>query len=345
MPFPLTLIEHFAIPHRSMARSPERLELLFNRDTFSFWKKLFVSLLHVVITTLSGLKPEQSGSEKDVTQAHLALRFLRIFLSFGPARIILETPSLKNVLLKRIRSPQGDKWQYKNAPEQFPAKIILHAWKNVVAHDSAVSSLAAINCTVSMVLREYSPTMHVIHAFPPSDSKTMDSIPDIMRTKVIPALRLDKYNFSNSAIIDMLNALILQNLATPDFGGAVHCEATIMGIAYACSHGKYAKNELPFRTGHGTAFHNAFEGHSNTIGFSDKSCQICHWLSEELLLSNGYFHLRGCHGRTLPWSPPRLGIPLSVLQNLELVLLELLTDSTERWLKEEIRRTEGSRME
>lgn len=54
-----------------------------------------MSLLQVVITTVTAFKPEQSDSAADVV---LALHFLRLFLSFGPAKMILAVPSLKPIL-------------------------------------------------------------------------------------------------------------------------------------------------------------------------------------------------------------------------------------------------------
>lgn len=126
----------------------------------------------------------------------------------------------------------------------------------------------------------------------------------------------------------------------------------MMGMAYAFGDSHYVKGDLE---SHPDDFFDAFEvrvadywstplmllqGYSNTIGIAEQSCQICYWLSEELLLSNEDFNLPGSHGRTVPWSPPRFGIPLSILSNLEAELLELLMDSTQLWLEQKLGRQE-----
>ncbi|KAJ7134515.1 hypothetical protein C8R44DRAFT_729933 [Mycena epipterygia] len=326
VPYPPILLENFSIPHRPMSRWPDRMELLFNRETFGVWKKFFVSLLRVVIATVTGLQPQQSNSPTDVV---LALHFLRIFLSFGPARVILEAPSLRPILLEQLL-PQH-KLDWVDRQEKHPIDIIFCAWSAVVAYDSAVASLTSRHSTTSAILRYSLPKVHVLHASMASLTKSMDSIPHIMRSKVIPALNLSKY------YTGVVETLISQHLCVTQFLGAVHCEASMMGIAYAFSHGKYAKGDVALETSNEHVFNDAFEGHSNVIGVTEKPCQICCWLSEDLMLSNGYFKLQGSHGKTVPWSPPRFGIPLLVLQNLELELLELLTDSTQRWLEQKTR--------
>ncbi|KAJ7935478.1 hypothetical protein B0H13DRAFT_1948043 [Mycena leptocephala] len=111
----------------------------------------------------------------------------------------------------------------------------------------------------------------------------------------------------------------------------------MMGMAYAFGDSHYVKGDLE---SHPDDFFDVFEGYSNTIGIAEQSCQICYWLSEELLLSNEDFNLPGSHGRTVPWSPPRFGIPLSILSNLEAELLELLMDSTQLWLEQKLGRQE-----
>ncbi|KAJ7071859.1 hypothetical protein B0H15DRAFT_935134 [Mycena belliarum] len=317
IPYPPILIENFSIPYRRLKRWPDCLELLFNRKTFSAWKTLFSSLLMVVLSTVTGLESERSESPTD---AVLALHFLRLFLSFGPAQVILEVPSLQARFLKEIL-PQH-RLDPNEHHENSPSDTVFRAWNAVVAYDSAISSLTSRYCTASTVLRDSLPTVHVIaiHAPSPSASRSMDS-PRIMRAKVIPALKLNKF------YIAVLETMISECLAVTEFPGAVHSEASMMGIGYAIARGKCE----PMLQ---TAFHDAFEAPSNTIATCDRPCQICAWLAEELLLPNGPFTLSTAHGKTVPWTPPRVGIPLAVLRSLEVELLDLLTDTTQRWLEE-----------
>ncbi|KAJ7758563.1 hypothetical protein DFH07DRAFT_1024613 [Mycena maculata] len=328
IPYPLILLESLSIPHRPTSRCPARSEFLFNRHTFGLWKRLFVSLLKVVFTTVTGFNPGQTESAADVV---LALHFLRLFLSFGPARQILEMPSLGPVLWANLL-PQNQ-LEYDDRQENSPIQIILRAWTAVVAYDAAISFLTFQQGTVSSILRCSLPTVHIINVpARTTTARSMDSIPGIMRSKVIPALNLSRH------YAGVVEALISQHLSITEFPGEVHSEATMMGIAYAFSHGKYAKDDFAPEKSTLGAFHDAFEGHSNTIGNTEeRSCQICYWLSEELLLSNGYFTLHAKHAKTVPWSPPRFGIPLLVLRNLELELVELLVDSTYRWLEQRTR--------
>ncbi|KAJ7459700.1 hypothetical protein FB451DRAFT_1271210 [Mycena latifolia] len=325
LPYPPILIESFSIPYRRMPRRPDCLELLFNRENFGVWKTFFSSLLRVVVATLTGLRLEQSDSPTD---AVLALHFLRLFLSFGPARVILNAPSLRSLLLEKLL-PQHH-LDFSDRHEKSPADVIFRGWSAVVAYDSAVSSLTSRYCSASAILRHALPTVHVItiniHAPSASTSKSMYSIPHIMRTKVMPALNLNK------SYIALLETLISQHLSATEFPGAVHCEASMMGVAYAFGLGK---SDPTLDTS--TVFHNAFEAPSNTIGTTECPCQICAWLAEELLLPNGPFALPASHGKTVPWTPPRVGVSLAVLRSLELDLLELLTDTTQRWLEEKTR--------
>ncbi|KAJ6557318.1 hypothetical protein DFH09DRAFT_1163766 [Mycena vulgaris] len=317
IPYPLLLVENFSIPHRRMVRWPNRIELLFNRETFGAWKTFFISLLRVVSSTVSGLLPETSGS---TTDAVLSLHFLRLFLSFGPARVILNAPSLKPILLGKLLPRH--KLDFSERYRKSPTDIILRAWNAIVAYDSAISSLTSRHCTASAILRHALPTVHaiVLPAAAPKSS-AMDSIPHIMRTKVIPALNLSKSHMG------ALETLIAQHLSLTEFPGAVHCEASMMGVAYA-----YGWGALD------AAFHDAFEGPSNTVGITDRPCQICAWLAEELLLPNGPFILRASHGRVVPWSPPCAGLPLAVLRSLELELLGVLMEATQGWLEQQTRR-------
>ncbi|KAJ7043944.1 hypothetical protein C8F04DRAFT_1361599 [Mycena alexandri] len=325
IPFPPILIDDFSIPHRPAAQWPGHIELLFNLVTFERWKKFFVSLLRVVIDTVTGLHPEHSSS---ATDAVLALHFLRLFLYFGPARDILTVPSLKMRLENLL---PRHKLECNGQQDTSSIDTILRSWRTVVAYDVAVSALTSPHCTVSSILRQFLPKVHVIETCLATPMKSMDSIPRIMRTRVIPALKLSKYY---TGVVETLLSL---HLSVNEFPGAVHCEASMMGIAYAFSQGEYGVGD-PGVTRSGTAaFLDAFEGHSNTIGIAEQSCRLCYWLSEELSLPNGYFTLQSSHGRTVPWTPPRFGIPLSVLANLEVELLELLILSTQRWLEKKTR--------
>ncbi|KAF7365372.1 hypothetical protein MVEN_00409500 [Mycena venus] len=322
-PFPLILIRSSFIPHRRAIRWPNQVELLFSRDTFTPWKNFFVSLIKVVVSTVTNLRPERRGSS--AMDAVLSLHFLRLFLSFGPARTILNLPSLKSKL--EILLPR-----HHGVRDKCVTQVILQRWTAVVAYDAAASSLTARHCTVASILRQSLPKVHLIDVSVTSteSNKSMDSIPRIIRSKVMPAINLSKDHMR------MVETLIAQHLSVAEFSGAVHCEAHIMGIAYAFCRGGERRDAQ--------AFLDAFEGHSNTIGVAEQSCQICYWLSEELSLPNGegYFNLQGSHGRTVPWTPPRFGIPLSVLGKLEVELLELLKDSTYRWLEEQLKRIPSS---
>ncbi|KAF7346153.1 hypothetical protein MSAN_01842100 [Mycena sanguinolenta] len=72
IPYPLVLLESSCIPHRRASQWPDRFEFLFNHDTFSSWKKFFVSLLKVTISTVTVLLPALRGS---ATDAILSLAF------------------------------------------------------------------------------------------------------------------------------------------------------------------------------------------------------------------------------------------------------------------------------
>ncbi|KAJ7707140.1 hypothetical protein B0H16DRAFT_1901414 [Mycena metata] len=325
IPFPLILIDDFSIPHRPAVQWPGHVELLFNLATFGRWKKFFVSLLRVVINTVTGFHPEQTSSATDVV---LALHFLRLFLYFGPARAILNVPSLKMRLDNLL---PRNKLEYTDQQDKSSINAILRSWSAVVAYDVAVSALTSPHCTVSSILRQFLPKVHVIETFLAAPMKSMNSIPRIMRARVIPALGLSKY------YTGVVEALISLHLSVTEFPGAIHCEASMMGIAYAFSQGKYGVGDPGVTRGGTAEFLDAFEGHSNTIGIAEQSCRLCHWLSEELSLPNGYFNLHNSHGRIVPWTPPRFGIPLSVLANLEVELLELLILSTQRWLENKTR--------
>jgi hypothetical protein len=131
--------------------------------------------------------------------------------------------------------------------EKFSVDLVVRAWNAVVAHDSAVSALSSRYCTVSAVLRYTLPQVSLIHAPMGSTTKSMDSIPHIMRSKVIPALKL------NNHYAGTVEALISQHLSVTEFSGAIHCEASMMGVAYAFSH---SKGDF---TSYTSAFYDAFE--------------------------------------------------------------------------------------
>ncbi|KAJ7175703.1 hypothetical protein C8R46DRAFT_1079188 [Mycena filopes] len=325
IPYPTILIDDFSIPHRPMARWPGHIELLFNGATLGRWKEFLVSLIRVVISTVTGLHPERTDSPTD---AVLALHFLRLFFSFGPARAVLNVPSLK---LRLENLLPRHKLEYNERQDKSAVDTILRSWSAVIAYDVAASALTSRHCTVSSILRQSLPKVHVIEAAIATPVKAMDSIPRIMRARVMPALKLSEY------YTGVVETLISLHLSVDDFAGTVHCEASMMGIAYAFSQGKYGVGDPGVPRGGATAFFDAFEGHSNTIGITEQSCRLCYWLSEELSLPNGHFNLKGCHGRIMPWTPPRFGIPLSVLANLEVELLELLIQSTQRWLEKTTR--------
>ncbi|KAJ6584810.1 hypothetical protein B0H19DRAFT_1106708 [Mycena capillaripes] len=245
IPYPLILIENSSIPHRP-TRWPGCIELLFNRDTFESWKSFFISLMMVVVDTVTSLRPEQSDSATDVV---LSLHFLRLFLSFGPARAILNSPSLKSRLKNLL--PQH-KLEFEGQ-DKSPIDLILRRWNAVVAYDAAISSLTARHCAVSTILRQSLPKVHIISAPVSVAPKSMDSIPHLMRTKIIPAANLNKYH------IGLVESLISRHLSVTDFTGAVHCEASMMGIAYAFGHGKYPKGELEIQRSNVGDFLDAFE--------------------------------------------------------------------------------------
>ncbi|KAJ7644259.1 hypothetical protein FB45DRAFT_1053050 [Roridomyces roridus] len=335
IPYPLILLESFCIPHRPSTRWPDRRELLFNRQTFGVWKKFFVSLLQVVSSTVAAFEPEQTESAADLV---LALHFLRLFFSFGPARTMLGIASLRPILLQSL-SPehQVDLLTIVDHELQVksPVDIICRTWAAVVAYDVAITSLVSRHSAALFILRHSVPSVHIIHAPSRKTSKIMDSIPRIMHTKVLPALKLNKHH------ADVVEALISEHLTVADFPGHVHCEAALMGVAYVFSSEDRPVKESVSWAKNLPAFYDAFEGHSNAIGHDgDQSCQICSWLSEELLLSNGHFTLQGSSrssAKTIPWSPPRFGIPLHILRNLESELLDLLIDSTQGWLQQKTR--------
>ncbi|KAJ6508966.1 hypothetical protein C8R45DRAFT_461380 [Mycena sanguinolenta] len=316
IPYPLILIESSCIPHRRASQWPDHFEFLFNRDTFPLWKNFFVSLLRVALSTVTALRPARRGS---ATDAILSLHFLRLFLSFGPARTILTVSSLQSTLETLLHRDH----KYSDVRDRTVVSIILQRLDDIVAYDAAITSLTARRSTVTSILRQSLPRVHIItaHGTASTTSKSMDSISHIMRSTIVPALDLSQ------ADRNMMEALITEHLSVTEFTGAVHCEASMMGIACAFS------NVPDVERSNTEAFFDAFETSSNTIGVVGQPCQICHWLSEGLLLPNGYFNLKGSHGRTVPWSPPRFGIPLSVLGNLEAELLELLEDLTLHWLK------------
>lgn len=83
-----------------------------------------------------------------------------------------------------------------------------------------------------------------------------------MRSKVIPALNLSKY------YTGVVETLISQHLCVTQFRGAVHCEASMMGIAYAFSHGKYAKDDVALETSNEDTFNDAFEVITGPLRFS-----------------------------------------------------------------------------
>ncbi|GBE85570.1 hypothetical protein SCP_0800870 [Sparassis crispa] len=98
------------------------------------------------------------------------------------------------------------------------------------------------------------------------------------------------------------------------FRGSVHCEATLMAI-------KAAANAPVATPGIGTIFCDI----DNVIGVGKKCCWCCDWLGRHLpVLGQDRFSLPGTHGKILPWSPPRFGIPPTTLALLEQAPMEQL---------------------
>ncbi|KAK7048221.1 hypothetical protein R3P38DRAFT_2868063 [Favolaschia claudopus] len=327
--YPKIFIESSRIPYRPIAHCPDKFELLFNRHTLDLWKNFFVSLIRVVIDALSGPRPERRANVTDIV---LALHFLRLFLVFGPAREILQVRSLESRLESLLQPPAC------GPQDGTTTESILRAWTAIVAHTTAVASLTARNGTVMSILRQSLPKVHIFQTSMPATPKpTMESIPRLMRCRILPALNLGPKR------LVMAESLISRHLFAAEFDGHVHCEAGMMGITCAFSHDAPQANlNDPNQL---NAFYSAFEGHSNTIGTTEPACQICYWLSEELQTPQGSFNLQASHEReVVPWTPPRFGIPLSVLNRLEVELMELLKDSTERWIEHRLSNQDAVKM-
>jgi hypothetical protein len=69
------------------------------------------------------------------------------------------------------------------------------------------------------------------------------------------------------------------------------------------------------------------------VGVGKKSCFCCYWLAQLLQVDDdGSFLVPGTHGIVFPWTPPVFGIPVSVLEQLEKILIQKLTRITEVWI-------------
>ncbi|KAG2042032.1 hypothetical protein BDR03DRAFT_978763 [Suillus americanus] len=127
---------------------------------------------------------------------------------------------------------------------------------------------------------------------------------------------------------------ILKRHLPQTFSGTVHAEATLMGLlTYFSSSSSRVAFEMPLRDDHVAALDKLLEPASliinatteNVVAVAGKCCWCCDRLRFELLEANGTrFKFPGSNGVIYPWSPPRVGVDVKVLQRLEYALFQEL---------------------
>lgn len=118
------------------------------------------------------------------------------------------------------------------------------------------------------------------------------------------------------------------------FPGTVHAEATLMGLlAYFSSSSSRVAFEMPLRDDHVATLDKLLEPATteNVIAVGRKCCWCCDRLRLELLSANNMrFKFPGSNGVIYPWSPPRMGVDLKVLQRLENALFQELLKAIDK---------------
>ncbi|KAG1789257.1 uncharacterized protein HD556DRAFT_1529546 [Suillus plorans] len=106
------------------------------------------------------------------------------------------------------------------------------------------------------------------------------------------------------------------------FPGTIHAESTLMSLVsyFSASNRYHAAHDIPLPDGHVMALRNLLEPATinGAIALNKKCCLCCWRFRFQLSMVNGVrCKLPGSNGVIYPWSPPRVGVDLKVLLELE----------------------------
>ncbi|KAG1873600.1 hypothetical protein DFJ58DRAFT_759202 [Suillus subalutaceus] len=196
---------------------------------------------------------------------------------------------------------------------------VLRHLKGIVAWHAAIASLTTP--TYSKIIRsELSLSLLEI----PHASFDIANLDDIYEASPFNALFLSK---SSIAFKDLTKSILKRNLSQT-FSGTVHAEATLMGLlTYFSSSSSRVAFEMPLRDDHVAALDKLLEPATteNVVAVGRKCCWCCDRLRIELLGANRTrFKFPSSNGVIYPWSPPRVGVDVKVLQRLEFALFQEL---------------------
>lgn len=208
-------------------------------------------------------------------------------------------------------------------PYESSGGRVLRYLKSIIAWNTAIASLTTpiyskiIRSELSLSLLE------VPHAS--SDIANLDETCDAYFNSFS-----SKASFiSKDQVISILKPCLPQT-----FPGAVHAEATLMGLLmYFSSSSSRVAFQMPLRDDHVVVLEKLLEPATteNIIAVGRKCCWCCDRLRFQLLLDNKTrFKFPGSNGAIYPWSPPRVGVDVKVLQKLEDALFEELRRVIER---------------
>ncbi|KAG1892017.1 hypothetical protein F4604DRAFT_1640851 [Suillus subluteus] len=208
--------------------------------------------------------------------------------------------------------------------ESSGGRVLRHL-KGIAAWHAAIASLTTP--TYSKIIRsELSLSLLEI----PHASFDIANLDDIYEASSFNALFLSQ---SSIAFKDLTKSILKRHLSQT-FSGTVHAEATLMGLlTYFSSSSSRVAFEMPLRDDHVAALDKLLEPASiiinatteNVVAVGRKCCWCCDRLRVELLGANRTrFKFPSSNGVIYPWSPPRVGVDVKVLQRLEFALFQEL---------------------
>lgn len=208
-------------------------------------------------------------------------------------------------------------------PGESSGDRVLRHLKGIIAWNTALASLSTpiyskiIRSELSLSLLE------IPHAS--SDIANLDDTCEAY---------FNSFSSKASFVSKDLAKSILKPHLPQTFSGVVHAETTLMGLlTYFSPPSSRVAFEMPLRDDHVAALEKLLEPATteNIIAVGRKCCWCCNGLRFLLLRANNTrFKFPGSNGAIYPWSPPRVGVNVEVLQKLEDALFKELCHVIER---------------
>ncbi|KAG1805175.1 uncharacterized protein BJ212DRAFT_1469153 [Suillus subaureus] len=309
-------------------------QLEFSSNTVHLWASF---LGHLILTLEShAVEAQKMENEGDTLGFKTAMgkvsdycAALYCFVSWGAG--VVKTLLTKTTLASKFNGfTNGDDLYDSDEsddlnpePHESSGRRVLRYLKGIVAWHAAIS--IAYDADIFQITRsELSLSLLEI----PHASFDIANLDDIYEAY------FNVISLKPSIAYEDLTKPILKRHLPQTFSGTVHAEATLMSLlTYFSSSSSRVAFDMPLRDDHVAALDKLLEPASliinatteNVVAVGRKCCWCCDRLHFELLKANGtQFKFPGSNGVIYPWSPPRVGVDVKVLQRLEDALFQEL---------------------